>query len=56
MLTDEDIENLPPLFHSASCNYEKTEIFNPECVYCMTLWNEFLEKNNIYVATDKEEN
>ena len=53
-LTDEVIENLPPMFHNTNCDYEHTEIFNKDCVYCMHLWNEFLEKNNIYVSTEKQ--
>ncbi len=52
-LTDKDIEDLPPMFHNLNCDYKHTEIFDKDCVYCMWLWNEFLEKNNIYVSTDK---
>lgn len=42
-----------PEFHSASCDYEETEEFTHNCVYCMRLWNEFLERNNIHVVVDK---
>ena len=42
-----------PSFHRADCNYENDNIFNPDCVYCMRLWNEFCEKNNFYVISDK---
>ena len=52
-ITDEDIKNLHPMFHKSCCEYEKTEIFQEDCVYCMWLWNEFLDKNNIYVTTGK---
>lgn len=46
----------------AKCNYHtdnekelsKDNIFNPDCVVCMRQWANFLEKNNLYVSTDKE--
>lgn len=45
-----------PEFHNSCCGYEEDEIFNPDCAYCMRLWNEFIDKNNLYIATGKEKN
>ena len=37
----------------AKCKTHGEEL-NKDCPECMELWNKFLEKNNLYVVTDKE--
>lgn len=41
--------------HIDNCSYIIDEVFNPDCPACMETWDEFLEKKNLYVITDKRD-